>query len=42
MSRVMPDGDIWRLKDRNPDSQNYETVYKFDFSYIRISNLKHV
>jgi len=42
MSSVMPGGDIWRLKDSNPDSQNYGTVYKFDFSYIRISNLKHV
>jgi integrase len=41
MSNV-PKGDVWRLPDKNPDSQNYNQVYKFDFSFFQSAEIKNI
>lgn len=35
MKSNVPQGNVWRLTDKDPESQNFGRVYRFDFSYIR-------
>lgn len=37
-----PSTDVWRLADRDPDSQNYRQDYKFDFTFFESDEIKTV
>jgi len=42
MLNNIPQGDIWRIKDNDPNSQHFGKTYPFDFSYIMQDELKQV
>lgn len=42
MKNRQPSGDVWKLPDMDPDSQNYGKTYRVDFSYIGSLELKSV
>lgn len=37
-----PPADVWRLADRDRESQNYRQEYKFDFSFFESAEIKAV
>lgn len=44
MNRVsnIPESDIWRLTDNDPDSQNYRRNFKLDFTFFESEAIKDV
>lgn len=36
----IPEGDLWRLRDNDPNSQNYTKEFIFDFTRIHIDDLR--
>lgn len=42
MKNSRPEGDVWKLKDNDKESQNYGMNFKFDFSYISSEEIKNI
>ena len=40
MIKNRPKGDVWKIKDNDKESQNYGTIFKYDFSFIASEETK--